>query len=154
MINPILLENVLVLNILVADAETSEDPLKKMIENCGFRVRMARSGKEALSFFRETNFDLILLDMFLPDCLGYELIPEFRMINPDIRIVGTTTHNTREIERNNRVLGVTYYMSKPLIPEELQSLLRHMARQINSEVGVNDRNLYDENTIHSIGRVR
>lgn len=142
------------LNIIVVDAEKPGKKLEKMIESCGYRVSIARTGEAALKMFSETAFDLILLDMFLPDAMGYELIPEFRKKNPDIRIISTTTYNTREIERNNRAQGVTYYMSKPLIPETLQSLLKHMARQIGKKVGATGRNQGGENATHSIRRLR
>ncbi|WP_155319476.1 response regulator [Desulfosarcina alkanivorans] len=142
------------LKIIVVDSEKPEKATVKMIESCGFRVSIARTGKAALKLFGEADFDLILLDMFLPDCMGYELIPDFRKKNPDVRIISTTTYNTREIETNSRALGVTYYMSKPFRSETLKSLLKHMARQIDRRVGAAGRNQGGENATHSTRRLR
>jgi two-component system CheB/CheR fusion protein len=143
-----------VLNILIVDAEASEGPVKRIVENCDCRAWMAKSGKEALEVFRKNMFDLVLLDMFLPDCMGYELIPELRKERPDIRIISTTAYSTREIERKNRALGVTYYMSKPLMPEELQSLLRHISRQVSRKNRPEGPHQIDGNDIISIRRSR
>ena len=111
-----------------ADVETPSDPILRMLAENGHRIQVARSGKTAMDHFREAAFDVVLLDMFLPDCMGYELIPAFREKDPDVRIIGTTTFNTRELERKNRLMGITYYMSKPYSPYEIKCLMDHFSK--------------------------
>lgn len=127
------------LNILVVDADvqTPSDKIYRMMERDGHRIQVARSGREAVKCFLGDEYDVILLDMFLPDCMGYELIPEFRKTKPDIRIISMTVFNTREIERKNRMLGITYYMSKPQSFTEISSLIDHISRQIKKEASSN-----------------
>ena len=127
------------LNILVvdADAQTPPDTLSRMMERDGHRIQVARSGKEAVNCFLGDEYDVVLLDMFLPDCMGYELIPEFRKKKSDIRIISMTVFNTREIERKNRLLGITYYMSKPYSFTEISSLIDHISRRIKKEASSN-----------------
>ncbi|WP_373498477.1 response regulator [Desulfococcus sp.] len=127
------------LNILVvdADAQTPPDTLSRIMEGNGHRIRVARSGKEAMNCFLGDEYDVVLLDMFLPDCMGYDLIPEFRKKKSDIRIISMTVFNTREIERKNRLLGITYYMSKPYSFNEISSLIDHISEQIKKEASSN-----------------
>lgn len=123
------------LNILVVDADAQTPPaaLSRMMERDGHRIQVARSGKEAVNCFLGDEYDVVLLDMFLPDCMGYELISEFRKKKSDIRIISMTAFNTREIERKNRLMGITYYMSKPYSVMEISSLIDHISRQIKEE---------------------
>jgi len=124
-----------VLNILVVDAEarTPQDKMYWRLERDGHHIQVARSGKEAMELFKAEEHDVILLDMFLPDCMGYEVIPKFREIKPDIHIISMTAINTRDIESKNRLLGITYYTSKPCSYTEISSLINHISRQIRKE---------------------
>ena len=124
-----------VLNILVvdADAELSTDAMSRMLEQGGHRVEAARSGEDAMSRIMKKPYDIVILDMFLPDCMGYELIPALRNKAPEIRIISTTALSTREIERKTRLMGITYYMSKPYSFTEISSLIDHIAKQIEKK---------------------
>jgi len=55
----------------------------------------------------------MLLDIYLPDCKGHELIPKFKEARPDMGIVTITGYNTRELELEVRQQGILYYMVKP-----------------------------------------
>ena len=58
----------------------------------------AESGRAALEKAAAMDFDLLLLDVFLPDMTAMELIPRLRAFRPDARIITLTGQSTRELE--------------------------------------------------------
>ena len=118
------------MNILIVEDETIiAEALIVQLTNWNQDALAATSVKEAEAAFAEQNFDLVLLDIVLPDGFGYELIPTFKKKRPDINIITMTGHNTPELERTVRRLGITYYMSKPVNNNELKSIINHISNK-------------------------
>jgi CheY-like chemotaxis protein len=115
------------LNVLIVDDEALQrELLVKVVEAAGHNVTEAADASEALERMQLRQFDLYLLDVFLPDMTALELIPVIKARHPDARIVTLTGQSSRELERRLRELGISYYMAKPFQRAELQSLLAHM----------------------------
>ena len=115
--------------LLVEDEVSVAKGIKENIELWNHRVETAYTGQDALKKVRKKGFDLMLLDIFLPDCRGHELIPKFREARPDLGIVTMTGYNTRELELEVRQQGVLYYMVKPFRAEEMKMVLDHVSKQ-------------------------
>lgn len=117
------------MKILIVDDEPQVTAyIQKRLKRWGYDYQTAGSGKEALQYILETAFDVILLDIMLPDYLGYDLIPEFRTIDPGIDIITMTGENSRELEQRVRKEGVLYYMVKPIETQNLKLLLEHLCK--------------------------
>jgi len=95
----------------------------------GHNIERSGSGKAALTRVKERPFDLVLLDIFLPDMEGCELIPQFKKLCPETGIVTMTGYNSRELELEVRKQGVLYYMIKQFEIEDLRSLLDHISKK-------------------------
>jgi len=118
------------MNVLIVDDEISISRfIGSFIEKLGHYAENAHNGKEALIKFSENKFDLVLLDIFLPDIKGYELIPQFKELRHDIGIVTMTGHNSRELELEVRRHGVIYYMIKPFEADSLRFILDHIVNR-------------------------
>lgn len=116
------------MNVLIVDDEALQrELLVKVVEGAGHQVAEAADAAEALERVQLQHFDLFLLDVFLPDMTALELIPAIKDEHPDARIVTLTGQSSRELERQLRELGISYYMAKPFQRAELESLLAHMA---------------------------
>jgi DNA-binding response OmpR family regulator len=125
----------LFMNILVVEGDVScAQLLGKTIIKWGHPVEKATSGKEALKRFNQKNFDLVLLNVFLPDMEGYELIAQLKELCPKIGIVTMTEHNSRELELKVRRQGILYYMIKPAETKHLKSLLDHVSKKRGQQV--------------------
>lgn len=114
------------MKVLVVD----DDPkiaayLKSLLTRMECEAMVAGTGDEAMQFFEKQPADLVLLDLFLPDCRGDELIPEFRRRWPDVQVITMTGYNSEELERAVRSIGVVYYMIKPFEVENLKLLIEH-----------------------------
>jgi len=118
------------MNILVVEDDVSiAEVIKESIEGLDHNGETAGTGQDALRKIRQKRFDLVFLDIFLPDCKGHELIPQFKEAWPDIGIVAMTGYNTRELEWEVRQHGIIYYMIKPFETKYLKSLLDHFLKR-------------------------
>ncbi len=100
---------------------------RRISEKLGHRVERAGTGKDALKIAGSSNFDLVLLDIFLPDIKGYELIPELKKIWLEPKIIAVTGSNSRELELKVRNQGVIYYMIKPVDIKYLETIINYIS---------------------------
>ena len=118
------------MNILIVENELElAQVIAKNIEQWGHEAETAGTGKEALGKVRQKEFALALIDIFLPDVKGHELIPQFKEVWPDMWFVTMTGYNTRELELEVRNMRVAYYMTKPFEAFALKAVIDHMGKK-------------------------
>ena len=123
------------MNVLVVeDDDSNAEPIAGIIKAWDHKVEVSGTGKDALEKARRKHFDLVLLDIFLPDCKGHDLIPQLRDIWPDRGIVTMTGYNSRELELEVRQQRILYYMIKPFETKHLKTLLDHISRKRDQQV--------------------
>jgi CheY-like chemotaxis protein len=88
-----------------------------LLTNCVFEH--ASSGPEALKRFSRTPFDLVLLDMQLPEVDGYQIAHAIRKTNPHIPIIAQTAHAMSDDKQKCINAGCNEYIAKPLHFEHL-----------------------------------
>src|SRR5438034_10511439 len=77
--------------ILIIDDELEiRESLQTLLEFEGYEVEAAANGAQGLSKLGDRPFDLVLLDLALPDRNGLELLPEIRAIDPQISVIMIT----------------------------------------------------------------
>ncbi|MBI9084457.1 MAG: response regulator [Desulfobacterales bacterium] len=118
--------------LIVEDDPANADWMQDMMTRWQHSAALAASGREALKRLGGKGFDLILLDIFLPDVQGDELIPRIKALCPRGHIVTMTGFNTRELETRIRKQGITYYMIKPFDLKHLRSIVEHIATKNGS----------------------
>jgi len=122
------------MNILVVEDNASVSAqLASSMERWNHNVETAGTAKDALDKVRQKKFDLVLLDIYLPDSKGHDLIPHFKALWHDIGIVTMTGYNSRELELAVRQQGILYYMLKPFSVKALKEILDHISRKKNEE---------------------
>jgi two-component system, NtrC family, response regulator HydG len=118
------------MNILVVEDDTVfSSVISQLLRRWGHMVEVSITGKDALEKVKGEMFDLVLLDIYLPDTTGLELIPQLKDIRPKIGIVTMTGYSTEELEKEIRTMGIIYYMSKPFPNNELKEILDHIERK-------------------------
>lgn len=103
--------------------------LRALLENWGYETQHCTRGKEAVRLFRIGDYDMVLMELLLPDMNAVELISTLKEISPDVRIVAMTGKNSKELEARIREQGILYYMVKPLETENLRALLEHVSNK-------------------------
>ncbi len=97
----------------------------------GFDVQTTARGQDVLPKARETDPDLILLDVMMPEMDGWEVVRRLKEDGKTARIpvVFLSARAQEEDRRRGRELGVAAYVSKPFDPSELVSLVGRLARR-------------------------
>ena len=105
--------------LLVEDEENLQEALKLNLELEGYEVTGAYDGAEALQVVQKEYFNLIILDVMLPEIDGITVCETIRLSNPDIPILILSAKNSSA----DRVLGLKKgaddYLTKPFNLEEL-----------------------------------
>lgn len=105
--------------LLVEDEEHLLKIIQLNLELEGYAVTTATTGIEALKEFRKKNFDLILLDVMLPEMNGFDVCEEIRKENKDVPVLFLTAKGSSEDKIQGLKLGADDYLTKPFNLEEL-----------------------------------
>lgn len=90
-----------------------------VLRQAGFEVAAAQSGREALEIARHRSFDLILVDLRLPDLSGLDVMRLLREQQGDVAFVVVTGFGTTQSAVEAMRLGAADYVEKPLIGDDL-----------------------------------
>ncbi len=125
------------MNVLVVDdEEVIRDVLSSLLLREGYRVREAATAGAALAAAEDEVFDVILLDLMLPDRPGLEVLREIKRRDPAAVVVVVTAYSSIENAIAAMREGAFHYIPKPFQNEEVVLTVRKGAEQ---------RRLADEN---------
>jgi len=114
-------------NILLAEDDPSGQKLMKhLLNQLGYQVQMAETGKEVLDKLNSgSSFDIVLMDMEMPIMDGFTATREIRKNEKykDLPVIALTAHAMKEHRNKTIESGCTDYISKPVNREKLQCLL-------------------------------
>ena len=114
------------MNVLVAEDDIAlASIIVKMIQRWGYFVDQSTTGEETLNKVSKYVFDVILLDIFLPDTTAHDLIPKIKKFQPGTGIVTMTGYNTEKLETEIREKGIIYYLLKPFNTNEVKEIFKH-----------------------------
>jgi DNA-binding NtrC family response regulator len=109
---------------LVIDDDVSTlEFMKFRLKDEGFEVMTAERGQKGLDFVRETEFDIILTDLNLPDLNGIEMVKQCKQISPDTEIIMITGFGSMEKAIEATKAGAFHYVEKPVNFDELNLLI-------------------------------
>ena len=124
--------------LLVEDEENLHYAIKLNLEIEGHNVISVFNGKNAISKFKEGRFDLLILDVMLPEMNGFDICQSIRLENSTVPILFLTSKSTNE----DKIKGLSMaddYLTKPFNLKELLLRIENLLkRSSNSEV-------FDEN---------
>ena len=115
--------------LLVEDEKKIAAALKAGMEEVGFYVMLAYDGSMGERFFSNYGFDLVILDINLPDINGYSLSRMIRQKNRDIPILMLTALGTVEDKLEGFEAGADDYLVKPFAFKELIARIRSLLRR-------------------------
>ena len=105
--------------LLVEDEESIRDTVKLNLELEGYEVVIAKDGKRALKHFREQHFDLIILDVMLPEVDGFQVCEQIRLTNMEVPVIMLTAKDAAADRITGLKRGADDYLTKPFNLEEL-----------------------------------
>ena len=116
--------------ILVVDDDTMNLKRTKMILGKTYDVELVESGIEALEKMRREDFDLILLDIAMPEMNGIETVERMKEIAAELPVIFLTASGYEDDVMNAIRLGAANYLKKPFFPKEL---LKRVAKELEKE---------------------
>lgn len=116
--------------ILVVDDEVDlRKKVSESLERESYRTIQVGSGTEAIKSLKEEGIDLILLDVGLPDCSGFQLHHEIRSIS-DAPVIFLTARDAETDKVSGLEQGADDYLVKPISLREMVARVRTVLRRI------------------------
>ncbi|MFT3950161.1 MAG: response regulator transcription factor [Agriterribacter sp.] len=136
--------------LLVEDEENLQEALKLNLELEGYEVTCAGNGTDALKKINEEYFDLIVLDVMLPELDGIGVAENVRLKNNDVPILMLSAKNSNADKVLGLKKGADDYITKPFNLEELLLRVQKLInknKKLQDKETVEDRYLFGKNTI-------
>lgn len=120
------------LNILLVEDDKDLNLLiSTYLRDSGYNVVNTFNGLDALNEFNESEFDLILSDIMMPLCDGYELARQVREKNKVIPILFMSARDDKPSKQLGYKVGIDDYITKPFDIDELVLKVNAIARRLN-----------------------
>jgi two-component system OmpR family response regulator len=117
-------------DLLVVDDEPFlRDAVAASLRFLGFEVSTAETGTQALRQARDHPFDLIVLDVMLPDTDGFEIVRRLRGEGNNVPVIFLTARDTQADKVTGLTIGGDDYVTKPFGLEELAARVRTVLRR-------------------------
>ncbi|MCX8063627.1 MAG: response regulator [Candidatus Hydrogenedentes bacterium] len=115
--------------LLVEDNITNQQVALGMLKKFGITPDVANNGKEAIELLSKNDYDLVFMDVQMPEMDGYETTqvirnPSSTVRNHNIPIIAMTAHALEGDKEKCLEAGMNDYISKPITPEALNTLLQ------------------------------
>lgn len=113
--------------LLVEDDPIPQKVTRRQLKELGYQVDTASDGRAALKLLEKKSYDLIFMDVGLPDISGLEVTAEIRKREQNdahIPIIGLTIHALGSEQESGLQAGMNEYIVKPLLQERLKSVLK------------------------------
>jgi heterodisulfide reductase subunit A len=121
--------------LIVDDEDIVRESLQDWLSAYGFDMSTAEDGKEALRIIHDQEFDVVLLDVRLPDMEGTEILREARKLRPELKAIILTAYPSKESTIEAVKHGAAEYLVKPFEPEHLVGIIHLVVSGILPEKG-------------------
>ena len=108
------------ISILIIDDEPSIlQSLQGILIDEGYKVFLAESGQKGLDILQSRKIDVVILDHWMPDMNGVETLEKIKEKSPEVNVILTSDHGSKELVTNAIKLGASDLLEKPLLLETL-----------------------------------
>jgi len=109
--------------LIVEDEPVICDGCRLVLGERGYRVEICRTGKQGLLALEREAYDVLLLDLKLPDLDGMEILKILRQEKPGLPVIIMTGYSTTSSAVEAMKLGAADYLAKPFSDDELLEAL-------------------------------
>ncbi|HAN18334.1 MAG: hypothetical protein A2X13_04455 [Bacteroidetes bacterium GWC2_33_15] len=112
------------IKILVAEDNIINQKVAQTIfKNLGYEIILAQNGKDCVKKIKENKFDIVFMDIMMPEQDGLEATAEIRSMGYSLPIVAMTANAREEDKTQAFDSGMNYYLAKPVRIEEVKEVL-------------------------------
>ena len=115
--------------LIIDDEKGIRSSLKGILEDEGYSIKTANTGEDCLKLIEWQNFDLILLDIWLPEMDGIEVLKKIKTMDENPQVVMISGHGTVETAVKATKLGAYDFLEKPLSLEKVVLTVKNALRQ-------------------------
>jgi len=121
--------------------------MESYLEEFGFKVDPVDTVTTAISHIKQKHYDIVILDINLPDFLGYEVLKYIQDNNISLPVIVVSAHSDQKTKLHTFKLGANDYMVKPIDLEELEARLAVHLRKKKTKIITSTTFLIEENQI-------
>jgi DNA-binding NtrC family response regulator len=110
--------------LVIDDEEIVRISCRRALVPEGFNVEVARDGLEGLRLLKEKPYDLILIDLKMPNMDGMEVLENILAMRPDAKVIIITGYSAVETAVKAIKMGAFNYLEKPFTPDSLLEAVR------------------------------
>ena len=116
--------------ILIVDDDIDVvDTIDEILTQEGFETYCSYDGRDAIKKINEVELDLLILDCYLPEIMGIDVLKEIRKINNEISVIMMTGHGEEQLVVSLMKAGASDYLKKPLGKFTLLSAVKDVLRK-------------------------
>lgn len=115
--------------LIVEDDPGVCETVKDWLENQNHTVEIVDCGEDAVEYLKTYSYDVIILDLYLPDIDGLDVLQRYRAAGGNARVLILTGRNEIRDRERGLDLGADDYLGKPFHPRELAARLRALLRR-------------------------
>jgi DNA-binding NtrC family response regulator len=104
-----------------------------ILQRAGYVTYSAANGREALTCLRDDRFDLLFLDLKMPGKAGMDLLPDIRLLDPDLPVLILTANASLDVAVEALKMGAYGYLLKPVEPEQILSRVQEIFQEQNQK---------------------
>jgi len=114
----------------VENEPDTRELVKTLLENDGHIVTSAENGKECIAMYRKGKFDLVLLDIMMPDLSGWDVLQQLKKHDPGAKVAFLSVLEVSE-ERKQKLKeeGLADYIMKPFTKKELKARVNALVKK-------------------------
>ena len=112
--------------LIIDDEEIVRMSCERALQVEGFQTGVASSGREGLEILEKEPYDLVLLDLKMPDMDGMEVLGKIRSSWPHINVIMISGYSTVDTAVQALRSGAVNFIQKPFAPESLFSAIKEV----------------------------
>ncbi|GEM_PF-1684191 len=135
--------------LVVDDIETNRDILSEVLKDLGIDVHVSASAKEALKLIEKIKFDVVFMDILMPEMDGIEATKQIRknILSDQLKIIAVTALGLEEKRKLAMEAGCDEFLTKPF---RVESLVNSIAKILPVEFSFNENEVAKEKEILSL----
>jgi len=120
--------------LITDDSLIARKKLKMLLKETGFKITEAVSGKEALEVIEIENFDILLLDLLMPEVDGFEVLRNLKSRNLNMTIIVISADIQEATKELCMELGASGFLNKPPSKNELLDTIENVILKNNKGI--------------------